>query len=149
MAIHGSNNIVCMKGWRNEMYCRNCGKEIPEGGRFCPECGCIVADSPVESAVPSVRTDAVDPGMTYNKRSEDLALPMSLFITGLGHIYVGKAGKGVALLIAQILCSALGVITLFTWVGSVILWFYGMYDSYALAKQYNTYVMSHNGQPPW
>lgn len=131
------------------MYCRNCGKEIPEGGRFCPECGCIVTDSPAESAAPSVRTDAVDPGMTCNKRSEDLALLMSLFITGLGHIYVGKAGKGVALLIAQILCSALGVITLFTWVGSVILWFYGMYDSYALAKQYNTYVMSHNGQPPW
>lgn len=21
------------------MYCRNCGKELPEGGKFCPSCG--------------------------------------------------------------------------------------------------------------
>ncbi len=21
------------------MYCKNCGKEIPEHSRFCPECG--------------------------------------------------------------------------------------------------------------
>ncbi len=131
------------------MYCCNCGKEIPEGGRFCPECGCIVANSSAEPVAPSARTDAVDPEMTFKKRSEITALLLSLFVTGLGHIYIGKTDRGIALLLAQILFAMFSIVYLFPFIVCVILWFYGMYDSYSLAKKYNAYMMSHDGRTPW
>lgn len=31
------------------MYCENCGKEIPEDSKFCPECGAMISDA-VENA---------------------------------------------------------------------------------------------------
>lgn len=37
------------------MYCRNCGKELPEGGKFCPSCGASQAASPpAKPAAPAV-----------------------------------------------------------------------------------------------
>ena len=30
-----------------EMFCRNCGAEIPEGGSFCGSCGTPVKEEPV------------------------------------------------------------------------------------------------------
>lgn len=35
------------------MYCRNCGKEIPDGSSFCPECGASQRD---DVQVQNVRT---------------------------------------------------------------------------------------------
>ena len=32
------------------MFCKNCGTQIKEGGRFCPECGTPVAATPVSPA---------------------------------------------------------------------------------------------------
>lgn len=34
------------------MYCRNCGKELPEGGKFCPSCGAAQADAPKAASAP-------------------------------------------------------------------------------------------------
>ena len=30
------------------MYCKNCGKELPDDARFCPECGEQIADGDIE-----------------------------------------------------------------------------------------------------
>lgn len=34
-------------------YCRNCGTELPEGKRFCAECGEPTGDAPVRAAAPA------------------------------------------------------------------------------------------------
>lgn len=39
------------------MYCTNCGKKIPDGSRFCPECG---AELNVSSSLPSFQTPKVN-----------------------------------------------------------------------------------------
>lgn len=36
------------------MYCPNCGKEIPEGGTFCPECGASLTGFEAEKKVPEI-----------------------------------------------------------------------------------------------
>lgn len=130
------------------MYCQNCGKQIPEGGNFCPECGFATPNGPTGTGASSGCMDSTS-AMMMHKKSEGLALLLSLIITGLGHIYIGKTDKGVALLIVQIVCLVVGAFLLIPWIVSVVLWIYGMYDSYVMAKDYNEYLLTHNGQTPW
>lgn len=84
-----------------------------------------------------------------NKKSEELALILSLVITGLGHIYLGQTNKGIWLLVAAVACWALTFVLLFPFIIAFALWIYGMYDSYKSAQQYNQYLFAHDGQPPW
>lgn len=35
------------------MFCTNCGKEIPKGAKFCTECGCSTAETPISQNQPS------------------------------------------------------------------------------------------------
>lgn len=72
------------------MYCRQCGKEIPAGAKFCTSCG-----APQDS------------GTTINGRkyedcspkSRGLALILAclgcLIISGIHRFYVGKIGTGI------------------------------------------------------
>ncbi len=139
------------------MYCPNCGKDIPDGGKFCPDCGFDVSSgAPAPSGGGSGYTNTntntntnVNAAMMMNKKSEGLTLILSLLITGLGHIYIGQTSKGVGLLVAIIICWILTAFLLFPGILVLILWIYGMYDSYKLAKEYNQYLLAHNGQPPW
>lgn len=45
------------------MYCRNCGKELPEGSKFCPSCGSATApeQSGPRSSAPSWGPMQIDP----------------------------------------------------------------------------------------
>lgn len=45
------------------MYCRNCGKELPEGSKFCPSCGSATApeQSGTRSPAPSWGPMQIDP----------------------------------------------------------------------------------------
>lgn len=122
------------------MYCPNCGKEIPEGAKFCPDCGHGAGASGDVSA---------SAALMFNKKSEGLALILSLLIPGLGHIYVGQTNRGVMILIGFIVCAILGAFLFVPWIGNLVLWIYGMYDSYKLTDEYNRYLLEHNGQPPW
>ena len=39
------------------MYCNNCGKQIPEGSKFCPECGSRITPPVVENQDPLKEED--------------------------------------------------------------------------------------------
>lgn len=125
------------------MYCQNCGKEIPDGAKFCPECG----HSSTSGAAPG-GMDA-NTAVMFNKKSEGLALILSLLITGLGQIYVGQTTRGIWMLVGAIILWVLTAALLFPGIILVVLWIYGMYDAYKLANDYNHYLLDHNGQPPW
>lgn len=91
------------------------------------------------------------------------AVPGIFGLMGIGHIYVGKIGKGIALLILGILLSILvygslvvaaltfGLGLIFTLGFALllfILWIYQIVDAYNLAKRFNREAQA-TGRPPW
>lgn len=130
------------------MYCSNCGCEIPDDSHFCPECG---------SAIGVVKTEGYKPKsqVIYGTKSDIFALLLSLFIIGAGEIYVGKANKGVKLLILSIAVWVLAVV-LSAFINDLIMigfvtaviWIYSMVDSYELVQEYNQ-ALRDTGYPPW
>lgn len=60
-----------------------------------------------------------------------LACLLNLLLLGTGHIYLGQTGKGVLIL-------ALGILLgMFTWVATVLLIIWAMFDAYNTAKKMN------------
>ncbi|MDO5861593.1 MAG: zinc ribbon domain-containing protein [Thermoplasmata archaeon] len=150
------------------MYCSGCGKEIPKGAAFCPECGTRAGEA---SRSGSVNTDTA---VMFNKKSEGVALILSLIIPGLGQMYIGQFKRGAGFLVLAILIYVLAILVfalmtsmidtptsqdtaaliVLTYGGAftlayLALWIYSMYDAYTKAKEYNAYLLQNGGQPPW
>ena len=80
------------------MYCKNCGKEISDGTRFCSNCG-----APAEINAPAT--------FDCSRKSRTVAALLAFFLGYLGihRFYVGKAGTGI-LQILLTCCFGLGAI---------------------------------------
>jgi hypothetical protein len=89
-----------------------------------------------------------------------LALIPGLFgIWGIGHIYIGKLLKGIALLIVGRIIYWIGIFVIFStppdiYIGrlniiiiSIIIWIWQTYDAYKLAKYFNSYVSQYKTTP--
>lgn len=144
-------------------FCPNCGKEVQADVAFCPSCGYNLrqAAAPATPArpMPSVPLEQKSTGV-----AAVLALVLDIFgLMGIGHIYVGKIGKGIGLLIAGIVLAILawgsfiiGFVTFgFGFIGALFfsvilfaLWIWQTYDAYTLAKQFNRAVQE-TGRAPW
>ena len=92
-------------------------------------------------------------------KSESTTLILSIVLgllglSGIGHMYVGKVGKGVGILIGNILLWIIGVATVFFGVGVIfligafVLFIWQIIDSRKLCVQYNDYLRR-TGSPPW
>lgn len=127
------------------MYCQNCGSQLPDSAKFCDRCGAKVGTDTERS---NSNTEYNMASIMVNKKSEALALILSLLIPGLGQIYNGQVSKGAMMIVAAIVCAVL--IFLFFPIGIlyIVLWIYAMYDAFKDAKEYNQYLPSHNGNPP-
>lgn len=70
------------------------------------------------------------------RKDPGIAAILSFFITGLGQIYNEELGKGVLLILIQLVnvVLALFVIGIFTF---TIVWMVGIWDAYASAKKIN------------
>ncbi len=77
------------------MFCENCGKEIPDDVKFCPECGWAVDHS--NAVNKAVVTNA------NNSKSRLAAGILNIFIPGIGRIYLGYVGIGIAQLLLSFL----------------------------------------------
>lgn len=141
------------------MYCPNCGQELTETARFCDRCGLRVG---IHEEPGHAGPDEYDmAAILVNKKSEGLAILLSFIITGLGQMYVGRIGRGIGLLVAQIVMSMLvmaiitpllhsspGVMLVFVLIlmlAVLILWIFGMYDAYRLAKEHNQELLRRGG----
>lgn len=104
---------------------------------------------PLVSGPPYGPAYTVDPSaaLLFNKKSEALSLILSLLLPGLGQIYNGQTTKGVVMLVAAILIAIFGVIPIIPLIAYIVLWFYGMYDAYTTAKEYNAYLLSTTASP--
>jgi len=99
-----------------EVYCRSCGEEIRPDAKICPKCG-----------VEQTRTALKNPG---------LAAVASFFFAGLGQIYNGEIGKGVLLMVVQVI----NIFLCFVGIGLItypVTWIYGMWDAYKTAEKIN------------
>lgn len=85
------------------MYCKNCGKEIAEGVKFCPDCGANTGADPVQPQYQQPVINVVNnnvnnnSGLGYIHKNRWVAFFLCLFLGWLGahRFYVGKAGTGI------------------------------------------------------
>jgi TM2 domain-containing membrane protein YozV len=75
------------------MYCVNCGKEISDQARYCPNCG---QPAHMSGMAPGFQNDK-----SVSPRSRLASLLFCLFLGWLGvhRFYVGKVGTGILMLI--------------------------------------------------
>lgn len=67
-----------------EQICRRCGTVLPEGSRFCPECGCQVSGQPEMEPVWQ-ETGLVRPPLKWFK----FIIYVQLFLSALGNLVTG------------------------------------------------------------
>jgi len=114
-------------------YCRNCGEELPyrQGEwppslpKLCPNCGIRIKD-------PFRYGSRVGQGRTHSEslKNPTLAAILSI-IPGLGQAYNGQILRGLLLFFT----TGIGLL-LFVFPG-IIVWIFGIYDSYRTAKKMN------------
>lgn len=83
------------------MYCNNCGKQIADGTKFCPECG-VSQDGAAATQQPVI--NVVNNNTNVNKnfggyipKNKWVAFFLCLFLGYFGahRFYVGKIGTGI------------------------------------------------------
>jgi TM2 domain-containing membrane protein YozV len=135
------------------MFCPNCGKQIPDGSKFCPYCGVKLAleGESEETQVQGVLSEEERKKKAYEEelirakaqqtarvgtRSPGLAAVLSFLYPGLGQIYNGQIGKAILFIIL----GAIFIGLMFVGIGFIlypIIWIIGMVDAYNTAKNAN------------
>lgn len=91
------------------MFCPNCGKEVEKGDRYCGHCSCRLIDC-------------------AERKSSAIAMALSIFLPGMGIVYVRGDYKGLYIFVASIILC-LSMFT-FIWPLSLaalfFLWIYGI-----------------------
>ncbi|MEW6226500.1 MAG: hypothetical protein AB1700_00165 [Bacillota bacterium] len=75
------------------------------------------------------------------RKNPGLAAVLSFFFAGLGQIYNGQIGKGIGLIIAELISGLLCTVI----VGFLLLpvvWIYAIYDAYKTAEKINAGQLS-------
>ena len=153
--------------------CSDCGKKTTDDQNFCPSCGTRLgkkSDSDLESELKETKEKVEE--LEKKSQSQDdrdyvqtmyksegttlvLAIVLGIFgISGVGHIYLGRVGKGIAILIVNLILGAIGGATLFIGVGVVFLIIYlvifiwQILDSRSLCHYYNSHIRE-KGSRPW
>jgi len=140
-----------------------CGKQVSADARFCPECGRKLPGSTLPTVPPPPHVAAPVGSVITETKNPGIAALLALVLAGIGHIYVGKIGKGLVILVVYYflallagLAFMLGFLTLglgFIFaiplgLGMLVIWAWQIYDAYKLAKQFNAHVEQY-GKTPW
>jgi hypothetical protein len=148
-------------------FCTKCGQSNQQGARFCNSCGAVMLGATARSVssgetavsaprraeaptvLPRPQVIVVQGGI----KSSGLAAVLSFFWCGLGHIYLGHFGTGIALMIGYPVmlwfgfglalggalsgaggAAGLGFIFLLI---ALAMWIFGMVDAYRTAERAN------------
>lgn len=98
-------------------YCVNCGFKLPDDYKFCPNCG--------YNLKAQVKTNSV---AFKNDKSMLLAVILSIFLPGLGQIYLGLDNKGSILLVAYVI-SAILILIFIGIILVMIIWILALIDT--------------------
>ena len=132
-------------------FCGGCGGPLASKFAPCPKCGHVKT-----TFNPSVPAQ----GFLYKSSGTTnlLSILCSLLLgtNGVGHLYLGQIGKGIALMIGGWLLVAGIVVGIMLFVvpgiicgiAALILWIWSMIDANKQCKIYNDFV-AQNGRAPW
>ena len=92
------------------MYCKNCGKQIADGTKYCPECGTNNANDSYPNAAQPIVVNVMNSNSNSNINNNGYSRPLKskvvaallcFFLGGLGihRFYVGKIGIGIIFLL--------------------------------------------------
>jgi len=113
--------------------CVSCGQAICgecrvpiQGKNYCKRCSAELASRPIAQR-----------GLAYGQqKSSGIAALLSFLWPGAGQIYNGQIGKGILLVLLQIVNFIL-MFVLIGFVTGFLLWVYGIYDAYHTAERIN------------
>ena len=159
--------------------CSNCQNEVEANNKFCKKCGAknqyFVGRTSSDVIIPASKSppsqqpnrpnynpyppQQPNPQSYASYKSEGTTLVLAIIlgilgINGVGHLYVSKVGRGVAILIGSLILAIAGFATLFFGVGVILLIIYfiifiwQIIDARNLCQEYNNYLLN-NGRPPW
>jgi TM2 domain-containing membrane protein YozV len=145
------NTIIFSRSqdWLNGQlsFCKNCGAHYNEGTRICGNCGASL-DAVLPSALLPLKKASV---------SLMLAGLVGVLFMGIGHVYLGRMGRGIVILFSGVVTGVLfyaAMVTAFFSIGFVFgavrifLWIWQIYDAHRLTKRYNS-VLESTGKAPW
>jgi len=141
-------------------FCYKCGEKIFQEAEICPKCGvrqmhppnyqqpasgaaASAQQSPPAAAgqpatQPGTSGQGAQPAAHYEERkSPALAAILSFFWCGLGHVYCGDFAFGLMLILVYPIIAFVCSITIICIPVVLLMWFWGMYDSYGLAQRIN------------
>lgn len=147
-------------------FCSHCGQPLAEAANFCSSCGTRVSQAqqqappgaPVRVAAPAAPKRMVLVVL--------LAIVPALFgVYGIGHLYVGRVGRGLVILLGQWLVAVIAVALLVAgflspatstlialaflfFAASLALMLWQIFDAVSLARRWNRHV-AQMGERPW
>ena len=160
-------------------FCSNCGESLDQESKKCSKCGIDFQQQQIEH--PISNTSIVDQ-LPYKSPGTAalIAFIGGIFaLLGLGHIFIGKIGKGFGILVSGIIIYVLfvimaislpvmlllGLVESFTgYAGSgriifiimfilgiayLVLWIWQIFNAKKLAKKFNELVRTNGGKEPW
>lgn len=112
------------------MYCSSCGKGIPDGSAFCPECGTQL-NGTMPSTQQEYRQSQSSAQGTRDQTRTDLIYPknppvsphvslLALIQPGIPHVIYGQVAKGLLLTVAFWLSIPTGIGPLIILVGALV-----------------------------
>lgn len=153
----------------NVAFCGNCGQKVAISNNFCQKCGAKINQNNSNSS-DSQQNSYSQPNassrLQRHPKDETLTLLLSFVlgmfgIQGVGHMYVGKVGTGVAYLIVSIIIMAIAVVNLTNIQSAfgiiigipciimyIVMFIWQVLDSRKLCREYNDYYEQH-GTPKW
>jgi TM2 domain-containing membrane protein YozV len=116
--------------------------------RICGNCGAALDSIILRPALLPLKKSSV---------SLLLAGLVGVLFMGIGHVYLGRMGRGIVILFSGVVTGVLfysAMVTAFFSIGIVFgvvrlfLWIWQIFDAYKLTKRYNS-VLESTGKAPW
>jgi len=142
-------------------FCIQCGHQLQAGARFCASCGASTGGVP--SATPTRAPAIPAPGSKSVGVAVALALILPFFgFSGIGHLYLERVGRGLAILFVDWAVSIAAFTFLFVglvfygflllsaifFLVAFVIFVWQIVDAATLAKEWNRHV-AQTGQKPW
>ena len=143
--------------------CPSCGhvkttfNPQPAGGSsgFCSSCGAALIGKSTTCMKCGYTKTKFNPQQGAMQKSSGTTLLLSILLglligcCGVGHLYLGKIGPGIGMLIGGWVLIVVGILTGgIGLIAYLALFIYSIIDSNKQCKIYNEFV-SKNGRPPW